>query len=101
LITHLSKAGIRLAVNASPEPFSNVGVSLVEDTAVAGVILLALDHPWLAAGVALTLLVAAVTLVVLLMRRIRRALRALGARAEFRRNARSSGGGPGPPPPPS
>ena len=32
---HSAKAATRLAVNHSPEPFSNVAVSLVEDTLVA------------------------------------------------------------------
>lgn len=34
LTTHGAKAGTRLLVNASPEPFSNVGVSLAEDATV-------------------------------------------------------------------
>ena len=33
LIAHTAKASSRLAANASPEPFSNIGVSLVEDVA--------------------------------------------------------------------
>lgn len=32
--THLAKAGTRLLVNTSPEPFSNIGASLAEDTVV-------------------------------------------------------------------
>lgn len=32
--THLAKAGTRLLVNTSPEPFSNIGTSLAEDTVV-------------------------------------------------------------------
>lgn len=36
LTTHGAKAGTRLIVNASPEPFSNIAVSLGEDVAVAG-----------------------------------------------------------------
>ncbi|HNY45421.1 MAG TPA: DUF4126 domain-containing protein, partial [Casimicrobium sp.] len=43
--THFGKAGTRAAVNASPEPFSNIGVSLVEDTMVAGGLALALANP--------------------------------------------------------
>ncbi len=34
--THLSKAGTRAVVNTSPEPFSNVGTSLAEDSMVIG-----------------------------------------------------------------
>jgi len=73
LASHGVKAGIRLAVNTSPEPASNVVVSLVEDFSVAGVIALLLAAPWVAAGIAAALLVFGATLVVLLMSRIRRA----------------------------
>lgn len=33
---HTAKAGTRLAANASPEPFSNIGLSLAEDALVVG-----------------------------------------------------------------
>ncbi len=45
--THLTKASTRLLVNTSPEPFSNIGVSLVEDTVVVGGLLAALHYPLL------------------------------------------------------
>ena len=73
LVSHLVKAGLRLAVNTSPEPVSNIGVSLVEDFSVAGVVALALSAPWVAAGIAAALLVTGVALVVLLAKRIRQA----------------------------
>ncbi|MDQ1618845.1 MAG: hypothetical protein QOE19_1414 [Actinomycetota bacterium] len=75
LVSHLVKGGLRLAVNASPEPASNIAVSVAEDGAVAGVVALAVVAPWVAAGIAATLLVAGVVLVVLLASRIRRAVR--------------------------
>jgi hypothetical protein len=75
LASHLVKGGLRLAVNTSPEPASNVVVSLVEDGAVAGLVTLVLAYPWLAAGIAAMLLTTGLTLVVLLWSRIRRALR--------------------------
>lgn len=71
LLSHGIKAGLRAAVNTSPEPASNVVVSTVEDVAVTGVMSLALVHPWLAAGIALTLLVIGTWLVIVLARRIR------------------------------
>ncbi|MDA0977011.1 MAG: DUF4126 family protein [Proteobacteria bacterium] len=43
--SHAVKAGTRLAVNTSPEPFSNIGVSLAEDVAVIGGLWAALTHP--------------------------------------------------------
>lgn len=74
LLSHLVKSGLRLAVNTSPEPASNIGVSLAEDFSVAGVIAVAVAAPWVAAGIAAVLLVLGVTLVVLLASRIRRSV---------------------------
>lgn len=54
LATHGAKASLRLAVNASPEPVSNVLLSLTENTLVAGGVWLALTHPLLALGLGLT-----------------------------------------------
>ncbi len=48
LTTHSAKAGVRLAVNTSPEPFSNSAVSLVEDAVVVGGTMLAMTHPVIA-----------------------------------------------------
>jgi hypothetical protein len=36
LVAHTAKASTRLVANTSPEPFSNIGLSLVEDAAVFG-----------------------------------------------------------------
>ena len=80
LASHSVKASIRLAVNSSPEPFSNIVVSLAEDLAVAGVVWLATDHPWVAAGVAVVFLVCGVTLALLLAKTVRAGLRRLRRR---------------------
>jgi hypothetical protein len=88
LASHLVKGGLRLAVNSSPEPVTNVTVSLGEDLTVAGVITLALWHPWVALGVATTLFVTGVGLVFVLLRWIRGGLR----RWEARRTERASPG---------
>jgi len=42
---HTAKATTRAAINTSPEPFSNVGASLVEDAAVPTGLWLAVAHP--------------------------------------------------------
>ena len=73
LASHAVKAGLRAAVNTSPEPASNMAVSVAEDATVAGVISLAVVAPWVAAGIAAVLLAIGVTLVVALASRIRRA----------------------------
>jgi hypothetical protein len=72
LLSHLAKGGLRLAVNTSPEPVTNIGTSLAEDGAVVGVTLLAWQFPWAAASVSLVLLVIGLTLAFLLLSRIRR-----------------------------
>jgi hypothetical protein len=43
--THATKAGTRLLINASPEPFSNFFASLGEDIAVFAGLWAALNHP--------------------------------------------------------
>jgi len=70
LASHLAKAGLRAAVNTSPEPASNVIVSSGEDITVAGLVALASAHPWVSAGIAAALLAASVVLVVKLWRRV-------------------------------
>ncbi|MFO1327366.1 MAG: DUF4126 domain-containing protein [Rubrivivax sp.] len=42
---HTAKATTRAAVNASPEPFSNIGLSLLGDAAVPGMLWLAWQQP--------------------------------------------------------
>lgn len=57
LTTHSAKAGTRLLVNHSPEPASNVALSVTEDVAVVGGSFLALLHPVVALAVFAILLV--------------------------------------------
>ena len=45
LVTHITKAGLRLNINTSPEPFSNIGASVVKDLAVFGGFFLLLRYP--------------------------------------------------------
>jgi hypothetical protein len=73
--SHATKASLRLAVNASPEPVSNIIVSLTEDAAVVGVLLLAVQHPWAALVIALVLLVAGVALATFAFRKVRQGVR--------------------------
>jgi len=73
LVSHSVKTGLRLAVNTSPEPFSNIAVSTAEDISVVSVVVLAVAHPWVALGISAVLLLIGVVLVVLLLRVIRRA----------------------------
>ena len=93
LVSHLAKAGIRLGINASPEPASNIAASLAEDFSVAGVVSLAAYHPVPAAIIAAVLLVLAIALAVWIGRRARRGWRGLGRWLE----RRGLGGTAGPP----
>ncbi|MEP6974211.1 MAG: DUF4126 domain-containing protein [Spartobacteria bacterium] len=56
LVTHSAKASTRLVTNASPEPFSNIGLSLLEDAAVVGGLALIHFNPVWALGVFVLLL---------------------------------------------
>jgi len=44
--SHATKAGTRVLINTSPEPFSNWTASVVEDVAVVGGLWTALHYPW-------------------------------------------------------
>jgi len=68
LTAHSTKAATRGAVNASPEPFSNVAVSLAEDVLAVGVSWLAVTHPGIAIVVVLVLLAISIVLLVVLFR---------------------------------
>jgi Domain of unknown function (DUF4126) len=82
LLSHGVKAGLRLAVNASPEPFSTIAVSSVEDLAMAGVSYLVATHPWIAFAIAAALLTGGILLVVAIRRRIRRFLQGRRSRGK-------------------
>lgn len=75
LLSHLVKAGSRLAINTSPEPVSNVLASLLEDAAVLGVVWFALEQPRAAALVAGVLLAVGLVVLLLLARVVRRGWR--------------------------
>jgi len=79
LLSHAAKAGVRLAVNTSPEPLSNIGASLAGDAALVTVLSLAIANPVPAAIVAGILLAGTIALAILLLARIRRGLAAFRA----------------------
>lgn len=78
LAAHGGKTAARAAVTPSPEPLSNVALSLGEDVAAIALTWLATKHPYVAAAIAL----AATLLVILLLRLIVRSVRALFRGAE-------------------
>lgn len=80
LNAHAAKASTRIAVNASPEPVSNVVLSVAEDLLVAGLMTLALMFPVLTTVVVIVLVVSAGALTLWLFRRVRRAWRGVRTR---------------------
>jgi hypothetical protein len=82
LSAHSAKATTRAAVNTSPEPFSNVFLSLFEDGLVAGLVALAVLYPVPALVVVIILAVLAVWLTVRLLGAVRRMWSRWGARLD-------------------
>lgn len=78
LVAHGSKTSLRVAVTPSPEPFSNIGLSVAEDVAAVSITWLATKHPYLAAGIVATLLL----VTILMIRWIVRWLRTLFSRRD-------------------
>jgi len=79
-VAHGGKLAVRAAVTPSPEPVSNVVLSVAEDGFTIVLTWLATQHPFVAAAIALALVAVAVVL-------IRSVVRAIGA---FFRVARST-----------
>ena len=78
LAAHGGKTALRAAVTPSPEPFSNITLSLTEDALAISLTWLATRHPYAGATIALIL----VAVIALLARAVVRALRALFRGAE-------------------
>jgi hypothetical protein len=73
LAAHGGKMAARAAVTASPEPLSNIGLSLGEDVIAVSLTWFATTHPYIAAGIVavfLVIIVVMVRWVVLAMRRL-------------------------------
>ncbi|MCB1982802.1 MAG: DUF4126 domain-containing protein, partial [Rhodoferax sp.] len=79
--SHAAKASTRAAVNTSPEPFSNIGLSLLGDAAVPTLLWLAWEHPLGFAVVLGVGVLASVVLLVLTFKFLRALLRRLFGRS--------------------
>ncbi len=73
--SHAAKATTRAAVNTSPEPFSNIALSLAGDMAVPGLLWLAYAHPMVFWPVLAVAVVSALVLIVVLFKFLRALLR--------------------------
>lgn len=75
LTAHLAKAGTRVMVNASPEPFTNWTLSVLEDLLAFGLTWLAMTHPFIATALAGGLLLAIVMSASALVKAVRTRMR--------------------------
>lgn len=92
-ISHFTKAGTRVLINTSPEPFSNWAASITEDVAVILGLWAALHHPWMF----LAALALFVVLAIWLLPRLWRAIKAAIARiARIFSGSAGTGGAPSP-----
>jgi hypothetical protein len=78
LAAHSGKTAARAAVSHSPEPFSNMALSLGEDALVVFLMWFATRHAYAAAGIAVVGLVA----IAIMIRGVARAMRSLFGEAE-------------------
>jgi hypothetical protein len=78
LAAHGGKTAVRAAVTPSPEPLSNIGLSLVEDAVAIFLTWFATRHPYWAAAIVFVFL----AIIIVLIRWVVRALRALFRGAE-------------------
>ncbi|MEO6222262.1 MAG: DUF4126 domain-containing protein [Vicinamibacterales bacterium] len=72
LVAHSGKTALRTAVSGSPEPVSNIGLSLVEDASALTLAWFATQHPYVAAGLAVSMMLILVVLTRWLLRAFRR-----------------------------
>jgi hypothetical protein len=70
LLAHVGKTTMRTAVSTSPEPVSNIGLSLLEDGLALVLVWFATQHPILAAFIVLVLVVTVAVAVRWLFRRL-------------------------------
>jgi hypothetical protein len=77
LVAHGVKATTRLAINASPEPFSNWAASFTEDITVLGSIWMIFNHPIIMLALIFTFLALVIWLVPKIFRAAKRGFQAL------------------------
>jgi hypothetical protein len=79
LASHTGKTALRAGVTPSPEPFSNMALSASEDVLAIFLTWLATKHPYLAASIAIVLLILLVLAIHWIWRMLRRMYRRLMA----------------------
>lgn len=77
-LSHATKAGTRVFINTSPEPFTNWTASVTEDAMVIGGIWAALHHPWLFLALVLVFIILSIWLLPKLWRFIKKVFTFIG-----------------------
>jgi hypothetical protein len=72
LVAHSGKTALRAAVSGSPEPVSNIGLSLAEDASALTLTWFATQHPYVAAGLVVVLMLMLVLITRWLLRSFRK-----------------------------
>ena len=94
LASHLVKSGTRLAINSSPEPVTNITVSVLEDLVVLALVAFAIQHPVAAASIAAVLLLVGLVVLYFAIKVVRRGWRRFRDRRARRRGPPVTGGAP-------
>ena len=98
-VSHATKAGSRIVVNTSPEPFTNIGLSLSEDVAVFTGMWAALNYPLLFIGLMIAFVAFAIWLLPKIWRGVKRVfawlVRLFGGGKEEKETAAGGSGGSG------
>lgn len=89
LTGHTAKSSLRLVINTSPEPVSNIVTSVAEDGLVIALVGLAMADPQLAAVIAVVLMILSFVVAFSLWKLARRGWRAVRRRLEQRRTGRA------------
>ena len=89
--SHITKAGSRVLINTSPEPFSNWAASIAEDLVVLGGLYTALSHPWVFLALLVLFLLFAVWVIPKLWRGIKTVFHGLGRLLGIRKAAEPDG----------
>ncbi len=76
--THAAKAGSRVMINASPEPFTNWAASIGEDVVVVAGLWTALNYPWAFLGFLVIFIVLLIWLLPKIWKGIKKVFRAIG-----------------------
>jgi hypothetical protein len=76
---HAGKASARVAINHSPEPFSNWGTSALEDVGSLGIVWLAWQHPYICLALLAAFLLALIWLLPKIFRLLRGTFRTLAS----------------------